>query len=67
MTTRSTPAAGLRNAQPIFELYRRQAEQLRAEREATQPTQTKWAPGSMEWLAEAGRTMKKEPIIRLFD
>ena len=36
-----------------YELARRQAEQLRAEREATsgraEPT---WAPGSMEWLAE---------------
>jgi len=40
----------------IFEFYRRQAEQLLAEREgrgeAAQPTQSTWAPGSMEWLAE---------------
>jgi hypothetical protein len=40
----------------IFEPYRWQAEQLRAEREArgaaAQPTQPAWAPGSMEWPAE---------------
>ena len=41
------------NSWGIYELYRRQAEKLQAEREATlgraQPT---WAPGSMEWQAE---------------
>jgi hypothetical protein len=36
-----------------YELARRQAEQLRAEREATSGrAQAAWAPGSMEWLAE---------------
>jgi Terminase RNaseH-like domain len=36
-----------------YELARRQAEQLRAEREATSGrAQPGWAPGSMEWLAE---------------
>ena len=44
------------NSWGIYELYRQQAEKLRAEREArgevalsVQPT---WAPGSMEWQAE---------------
>src|SRR6202049_1433103 len=41
----------------MFEFYRRQAEQLRADREATsgraQPT---WAPGSMEWQAEQNKS-----------
>ena len=40
-----------------YELARRQAEQLQAEREATsgraEPT---WAPGSMEWLAEQNKS-----------
>ena len=40
-----------------YELARRQAEQLRAEREATsgraEPT---WAIGSMEWLAEQNKS-----------
>jgi hypothetical protein len=40
----------------IYEFYRQKAEQLHAEREAwgkatPQPTETVWAPGSMEWLA----------------
>ena len=39
-----------------YELARRQAEQLRAEREArgevAQSVQPTWAPGSMEWQAE---------------
>jgi predicted phage terminase large subunit-like protein len=41
------------NSWGIYELYRQQAEKLRAEREAAsgraEPT---WAPGSMEWQAE---------------
>jgi hypothetical protein len=37
----------------IFEATRLKAEQLRAEqRDKPQPTQTAWAPGSMEWEAE---------------
>jgi predicted phage terminase large subunit-like protein len=42
----------------IYELYRQKAEELRAknERGATpQATQTQWAPGSAEWLAENRR------------
>jgi hypothetical protein len=36
----------------IFEATRQKAEQLRAEQSGKpQPTQTIWAPGSMEWLA----------------
>jgi predicted phage terminase large subunit-like protein len=45
------------NSWGIYELYRQQAEKLRAEREATsgraEPT---WAPGSMEWLAEQNKS-----------
>jgi predicted phage terminase large subunit-like protein len=46
----------------IYEFYRQKAEQLRAEKErgeaTTQPTQTNWAPGSMEWQAEQNRRNK---------
>ena len=45
------------NSQGIFEFYRREAEKLRTECEATsgrpQPT---WAPGSMETLAEQNKS-----------
>jgi hypothetical protein len=44
----------------MFEFYHRQAEQLRAEREgrgeAAHPTQSGWAIGSMEWLAEQNKS-----------
>ena len=44
----------------IYELYRQQAEKLRAEREArgevAQSVQPTWAPGSMEWLAEQNKS-----------
>jgi hypothetical protein len=45
----------------ISELYRQQAEQLLAKRKARgeatpQPTQTEWAPGSMEWLAAKNKS-----------
>ena len=44
------------NSWGIYELYRQQAEKLRAEREAwgqvAQSVQPTWAPGSMEWQAE---------------
>jgi hypothetical protein len=43
----STPFLG----QNIFELYRREAEAAE-QRRKPQPTQTVWAIGSMEWLAE---------------
>jgi hypothetical protein len=41
------------NSEGLFELYRREAEKLRAEHEATsgRPEPT-WAVGSTEWLAE---------------
>ena len=41
-----------------MELYRQKAEALRAEqqRDKPQPTQTAWAPGSMEWLAEQNKS-----------
>ena len=36
----------------FYELTRQKAEQLRTEqRGKPQPTETVWAPGSMEWLA----------------
>jgi hypothetical protein len=41
------------NSWGIYELYRQQAEKLRAAREATSGrAPPAWAPGSMEWLAE---------------
>jgi len=42
-----------------FEFYRRQAEQLRAEREGgvrRLTTQSTWAIGSIEWLAEQNKS-----------
>jgi predicted phage terminase large subunit-like protein len=45
------------NSQGLFEFYRREAEKLRTEREATSVhPQPKWAPGSMEWLAEQNKS-----------
>jgi hypothetical protein len=50
-----TPATELlvepTKSEGIFELYRRNAETAE-QRDKPQPTQTKWAIGSMEWLAE---------------
>ena len=41
------------NSWGFYELMRRQAERLQAEREATpRRTEPNWAPGSMEWLAQ---------------
>ena len=41
----------------FYEFYRQKAEQLRAEQSGKpQPTQTIWAPGSMEWLAEQNKS-----------
>ena len=41
----------------IFEATRQKAEQLRAEqRGKSQPTETVWAPGSMEWLAAKNKS-----------
>jgi hypothetical protein len=44
----------------IYELYRQQAEQLRAEKEQDgarpQPAKTNWAPGSVEWQAEKDKS-----------
>ena len=39
----------------IFELYRRQAEQLEEQR-TPKPVKTTWAIGSMEWLAEQNKS-----------
>jgi hypothetical protein len=39
----------------IFEYYLRQAEQLEEERKP-KPVETKWAIGSMEWLAEQNKS-----------
>jgi hypothetical protein len=54
------------NSWGIYELYRHQAEKLRAEREARgeapQPVQPTWAPGSIEWLAEQN-TNRAEPAV----
>ena len=36
----------------LFEYYRREAEKLKTERQATPQHKTEWAIGSMEWLAE---------------
>jgi predicted phage terminase large subunit-like protein len=36
----------------VYELYRQQAEQLRAEHEAPRSVKPDWAPGSVEWAAE---------------
>ena len=49
------------NSWGIFELYRQEAEKLRAEKEreaTTLPIQTNCAPGSMEWQAEQNRRDK---------
>lgn len=35
-----------------YEFARQRAEQLLAERQATQPAKTQWAKGSVEWFAE---------------
>ena len=41
----------------FYEAMRQKAEQLRAEQSGKpQPTQTIWAPGSMEWLAEQNKS-----------
>jgi hypothetical protein len=41
----------------IYEFYRQKAEELRAKQRGNpQPTQTAWAPGSMEWLAEKNKS-----------
>jgi predicted phage terminase large subunit-like protein len=41
----------------IYEFYRRKAEEPRAEQHGNpQPSQTAWAPGSMEWLAEQNKS-----------
>ena len=49
----------------IYELYRQQAEKLRAEHEATsgraQPT---WAPGSMEWQAEQEKLKAEQEKLK---
>jgi hypothetical protein len=41
-----------------FEAMRQRAEELLAEQQRgkPQPTQTAWAPGSMEWLAEQNKS-----------
>jgi predicted phage terminase large subunit-like protein len=47
------------NSWGLYELYRQQAEQLRAEKEGrptTEPAKTNWAPGSMEWQAEQNKS-----------
>ncbi|HEX3413854.1 MAG TPA: phage terminase large subunit [Stellaceae bacterium] len=47
------------NSWGLYELYRQQAEQLRAEKEGrptTEPAKTNWAPGSMEWQAEQDKS-----------
>jgi hypothetical protein len=48
------------NSWGLYELYRQQAEQLRAEndqdRPTTEPAKTNWAPGSMEWQAEQNKS-----------
>jgi hypothetical protein len=37
----------------LYELYRQRAEELcAAQNPAPQPTQSNWAPGSVEWFAE---------------
>jgi hypothetical protein len=38
------------------EFARQRAEQLLAERQATQPAKTQWAKGSVEWLAEQNKS-----------
>jgi hypothetical protein len=45
------------NSEGLFEFYRREAEKLRAEREAAsgRPEPT-WAPGSMEWRAQQNKS-----------
>jgi terminase large subunit-like protein len=40
----------------IYEFYRQQAEQLLAEQCKPEPTQTVYAPGSMEWQAEQNKS-----------
>jgi len=41
----------------IYEFYRRKAEEPRAEQHGNpQPSQTAWAPGSTEWLAEQSKS-----------
>jgi predicted phage terminase large subunit-like protein len=41
----------------IYEFYRQKAEELRAEQHGNpQPSQTAWAPGSMEWLAAKNKS-----------
>jgi hypothetical protein len=42
-------------SQGIFEYYRQLAEAAQ-QRRKPQPTQTVWAPDSMEWLAEQEKT-----------
>jgi hypothetical protein len=58
MTMRSTPAAAAlemlnpqMKAYGIYELMRRQAQELQQQREP-EPRKTHWAPGSVEWQTE---------------
>jgi predicted phage terminase large subunit-like protein len=47
------------NSWGLYEVYRQQAEQRRAEQEGrptTEPAKTNWAPGSMEWQAEQDKS-----------
>ena len=52
----------------IYELYRQQAERLRAEREArgevAQSVQPTWAPGSMEWQAEQEKLKAEQEKLK---
>src|ERR1700738_5376697 len=55
------------NSWGIYELYRQQAEKLRAEREArgeAQSVQPTWAPGSMEWQAEQEKSKAKRENLK---
>src|SRR6266550_3770963 len=56
------------NSWGIYELYRQQAEKLRAERQArgevTQSVQPTWAPGSMEWQAEQEKLKAEREKLR---
>ena len=56
------------NSWGIYELYRQQAEKLRAERaargEVAQSVQPTWAPGSMEWQAEQEKLKAEQEKLK---